>query len=313
MRLPRLSPRAYERITLFALFALGFIIVTGAAVRLSNSGLGCTEWPNCTSDHFVATFNFNQLMEFGNRLVTGLVSVAVVLAALGAVLRDPRRRDLIWWSLGLVASIPAQAVLGGISVKMDLAPPFITAHFLLSIIIVWNAVVLHRRAGQPDGRPEAIVDRSTIQLGRLLVALSVLVLITGTLVTGTGPNAGDAKATRYTFASLTEIARVHSGTAWLLLAVALIVVWRVSRIAAPAQVDQRARRLVGVILVQGLIGYAQYFTDLPAYLVLLHIIGAVLLFIAALDFHLGLFTRAGSTDPGVAPGASPPAAATVGS
>jgi cytochrome c oxidase assembly protein subunit 15 len=311
VRVPRLSPRAYERITLFALFALGFIIVTGAAVRLSNSGLGCTQWPNCTSDHFVATFDFNQWMEFGNRLVTGLVSVAVIVAALGAVLRVPRRRDLIWWSLGLVASIPAQAVLGGISVLMDLAPPFITAHFLLSIIILWNAVVLHRLAGQPEGPPIAIVDREGVRSGRLLVTLAVLVLLTGTLVTGTGPNAGDPKAARYTFLSLTDISRIHSATAWLFLLAALAVLWRFAKAGVPAQVDQRGRRLVGAIVAQGAIGYAQYVTGLPGYLVLFHIVGAVLVFVAALDFHLGLFTRASGPDSPGSPDAGQAGASTA--
>ncbi len=112
MRLPRLSPRAYERITLFALFALAFIIVTGAAVRLTGSGLGCSQWPACENGQVIAPLEYHPMVEFGNRLVTGLVSIAVVLAALGAVFRSPRRRDLIWLSLGLVASIPAQAVLG---------------------------------------------------------------------------------------------------------------------------------------------------------------------------------------------------------
>jgi cytochrome c oxidase assembly protein subunit 15 len=298
LRLPRLSPRAYGRITLLVLFAVGFIIVTGASVRLTGSGLGCSEWPTCEKGQLVAELEAHQMIEFGNRLITGVVSVAVILAVLGSLVRDPRRRDLTWWSLGLVAGIMAQAVLGGISVKMELAPAFISAHFLLSIVLVWNAMVLHNRANQPEGHPVAAVGPFEVRTGRLLVALACLVLVTGTLVTGTGPHSGDERSHRYDFASIADVVRVHSSTVWVFLAVALFLVWRLTRTGS-RDIEQRARLLVAAIIFQGALGYAQYASGVPPYLVIVHVLGSVLVFIATLHLYFGLFvvpvTERGST------------------
>jgi cytochrome c oxidase assembly protein subunit 15 len=145
VRLPRLSPRAYQRITIVALVALVFIIVTGAAVRLTGSGLGCSDWPTCEENSLVAPLEYHAMIEFVNRLITGLVSAAVIVAVLGSLIRQPRRRDLTWWALGLVAGVIGQIVLGGLTVLFELRPPFVIAHFVLSMVLVWNAVVLHQR------------------------------------------------------------------------------------------------------------------------------------------------------------------------
>jgi cytochrome c oxidase assembly protein subunit 15 len=295
-RLPRLSPRAYGRITFVALFAVGFIIVTGAAVRLTGSGLGCSEWPTCEQGQLVAELETHQMIEFGNRMITGFVSVAVILAVLGSLVRDPRRRDLTWWSLGLVGGIVAQAVLGGISVKMKLAPAFISAHFLVSIVLVWNAMVLHNRANRPDGPVEAVVGPLDVRVGRVLLALAGVVLFTGTFVTGTGPHAGDEQAHRYDFATITEVARVHSGAVWVFLAVAVFFVWRLTR-SGSAAIEQRARLLVAAILLQGALGYAQYASGVPPYLVIVHVVGAVLVFVATLHLYFGLFAVAADAGP----------------
>ena len=152
MRTFRLSPWAYRRITLIALLALAFIIVTGGAVRITGSGLGCPDWPTCADGRIVAEQSFHPMVEFVNRVITGIVSLAVILAVLGSLVRRPRRPDLIVLSLGLVLGIVAQIVLGGETVKHDLAPPYVMAHFLLSLLIVWDAVVLHHRAGGPASR-----------------------------------------------------------------------------------------------------------------------------------------------------------------
>src|ERR1700736_1232278 len=151
----RLSPASYRRITFLALWALGFIIVTGGAVRLTGSGLGCPDWPTCANHQVVAPWQYHAMVEFGNRIVTGLVSVGVVLAVLGSRIRVPRRRDLTLLSWGLVAGVMGQIVLGGEAVKHKLAPPFIMGHFLLSMLLLWDALVLHHRAGQPDGPTSA--------------------------------------------------------------------------------------------------------------------------------------------------------------
>ena len=139
MRLPELSPSAYRRVTLAALWSLVFIVVTGAAVRLSNSGLGCTDWPTCKANRVVAPFEYHAMVEFVNRTITGLVSVAVILAVLGSLRRVPRRRDLTWLSLGLVAGVVGQIVLGGMVVKFDLNPWLVQGHFVLSMLLVLDA------------------------------------------------------------------------------------------------------------------------------------------------------------------------------
>src|ERR1700730_13143086 len=152
LRWPReLSPEAYHRVTLLAVWALGFIILTGGAVRLTGSGLGCPDWPTCSRHRVVAPLHYHALVEFVNRSITGLVSVMVIVAVLGALVRVPRRRDLTWLALGLVAGVISQIVLGGLTVLFKLAPPFVMAHFLLSMLILADATVLHHRAGWPDG------------------------------------------------------------------------------------------------------------------------------------------------------------------
>ena len=162
MRVPHLSPIAYRRITIVAAILLAIIIVTGGAVRLSDSGLGCPSWPNCSSGQLTAhaQSDSHQWIESLNRMFTGLVSVAVIVAVLGSLVRIPKRRDLVWLSLGLVAGVFAQAVLGGLTVLFDLKPGFVMAHFLLSIVLLTNAIVLVRRAGQPDAPAHAVVTRA---------------------------------------------------------------------------------------------------------------------------------------------------------
>lgn len=287
VRPPRLSPRAYQRITLLALVALVFIIITGAAVRLTGSGLGCSDWPTCESNQLVAPLEYHAMIEFINRTITGLVSVAVMLAVLGSLVRTPRRRDLTWLSVGLVAGVVGQILLGGLTVLFELHPPFVIAHFLLSMVLVWNAVVLHHRAGH-DGRPGLpLVPRPIRRLGVALVGLASLAVVTGTIVTGTGPHGGDEEVARLPF-DITEVARLHSAVVWVFLVVAIATVVRLRRTGTASIVDRRARSLVGAILVQGAIGYTQYLTGVPPMLVLVHIAGSVAVWIAALVFLLDL-------------------------
>lgn len=287
VRLPRLSPRAYQRITLAAALALAFIVVTGAAVRLTGSGLGCSDWPTCEQDQFVAPLEYHAMVEFVNRTITGLVSVAVALAVLGSLLRTPRRRDLTWWSLGLVAGVVGQIVLGGLTVLYHLSPPFVIGHFLLSMILMWNAVVLHERAGHDGSRGLPLVPRRVRTLGRTMVGLAVAVLVSGTVVTGTGPHGGDETVDRLPF-DLMEVARIHTVVVWAFLATAVWTLWELHRHGAPLHVDRRAKVLVAAIVVQGGVGYFQYFTGVPPLAVLLHVAGSIVVWVAVLRFHLGL-------------------------
>lgn len=280
-RLPLVSPAAFRRITLVALVALCFIIVTGGAVRLTGSGLGCSDWPGCEEGRFVAALELHPMVEFVNRLVTGVVSLSIAVAVLGSLRRTPRRRDLTLLSLGLVAGVIGQILLGALTVAFELAPPFVMAHFILSLVLVTNAVVLHHRAALPDGATQAVelVDRRTRQgivaLGPALAAA----IVAGTVVTGAGPHGGDEEAPRFGF-EIDTVARIHSLGVLLFLGLLLWVINRFERTQAPAEVRERARQLMGVAVAQAGVGWVQYFTDVPALLVGVHILGATLVWVA---------------------------------
>ena len=295
----RLSPRAYRRITLVAAILLAMIIVTGAAVRLTGSGLGCPEWPNCTKNSLTPTtaVGFHGRVEFVNRMITGLVSVGVILAVLGSVLRAPRRRDLIWLSIGLVVGVIAQALLGALVVEKLLDPPFVMGHFLLSAVLLANAIYLYYRAGIPDGvRTHPVVPSSILWMARLLMVVVGIVLVTGTVVTGAGPHSGDAgnrasvdlRATRLDL-PVPEAARVHGTTVMVFLGLVLVTAWLVFRARPGRRVTDRLGILLVLLVAQGVIGYTQYFTGVPALLVGVHVAGATAVFAATLVFLLGLY------------------------
>jgi cytochrome c oxidase assembly protein subunit 15 len=291
VRLPRVSPVAYRQITLFALVALTFIIVTGASVRLTGSGLGCSDWPTCEQGQFVAPLEFHPMVEFVNRLITGLVSLAVILAVLGSLLRTPRRRDLTWLSIGLVAGVVAQIILGAVVVLMELDPVSVIGHFLVSILLVWNAVVLHERAGHDGSRGVPIVPQGVLLISRLMVVVTLAVVVAGTVVTATGPHGGDEEAERLTAFDISEVVRVHAVLAWLLLGLTIAAMAWLRRVGAPRTVDQRGAALVAAIVVQGAVGYAQYFNGVPPLLVGIHVAVAIVVWIAALRFSLAMVAR----------------------
>lgn len=300
----RITPDAYQRVTLVATVALGFIMVTGGAVRLTGSGLGCPDWPNCEQGRLVAPLEFQPMVEFVNRCVTGLVSVAIILAVLGSVRRDPRRRDLVVLSLGLVAGVVAQIVLGKFTVLYDLDPKFVMAHFLLSIVMLANAVVLHWRAGQPDGGPSRPVVGSEIRLlGGLITATTALVVFLGTVVTGAGPHGGDEKATRLDV-PLHRAAQIHGLSVVLLVALVVATLVLLRRSGAPEAVRRRGAVLLAVLVAQAGVGYVQYFTGVPVLLVGIHIAGAVSVWSAVVWFQLGLHRR-GAPGDGDGDGAPP--------
>jgi cytochrome c oxidase assembly protein subunit 15 len=264
-------------------------------VRLTDSGLGCPSWPNCSSGQLTAhaQSDSHQWIESLNRMFTGLVSVAVIVAVLGSLVRIPKRRDLIWLSVGLVAGVFAQAVLGGLTVIFDLKPGFVMAHFLLSIVLLTNALVLVRRAGQPDAPARAVVTPRTITLGRVLLGLAALVLVSGTVVTGAGPHSGGGKHDDVSRLDLRipDVARVHGTLVMIFLGAVLVMVWVLRRDRAPQSVQQRATVLLVVLVAQAGVGYAQYFNDIPALLVGIHIAGATAVWSATVVLYLGLFER----------------------
>jgi cytochrome c oxidase assembly protein subunit 15 len=297
-----LEPGTYRLIAAVALVALGAIIVSGAAVRLTGSGMGCPTWPSCEDGSLVprGATGHNGWIEFLNRMFTGAVSVAVALAVLGSRrLRTPRP-DLTRLAWGLVIGVFAQVLLGGVVVLLHVAPLSVAGHYLLSAALVANAVLLHHRASEPEGARRAQATPALLARSRALLGLATVVLVTGTLVTGSGPHSGDEAADRLPFAVVT-VARVHSGAVWLFLAAVLLVLRRATRGDAEPDAVGRGRLLVGAILAQGALGYVQYAADVPETMVGAHVLGSVLVWVAVLRFHLGL------TEPIPIPAASPPA------
>jgi len=305
----RLTPAKYQRITYLSVLLLSLIIVTGAAVRLTGSGLGCSDWPTCEDDQLVAEIDdVHAMVEFVNRVITGVVSLAVIFAVLGSLFREPRRKDLTWWSLGLVVGVIVQILVGALVVREHLPPSLVIAHFLISMVLVWNAVELHHRAKFSVGLPPQPAWTPLRSLSSLLVLLASGVLVTGTLVTGSGPHSGaETTQTKEALQNFQEgalhlnsesfevkrlpfdvpdVARIHAITMIVFLIVMTYTVFRISRIAKTKYVFSQAQNLLTVAVLQGAIGYTQYFTDVPALLVGFHIAGAVAVWIMTLRLYL---------------------------
>jgi cytochrome c oxidase assembly protein subunit 15 len=267
------TPDEFHKVCVTALVLVAVIVVTGAAVRLTGSGLGCNDWPNCNDKKLVDVSSHHSAIEQINRLFTFVVGLAVVLAALGAWLRRPRRRDLLWLSMALVAGIPAQGIVGAVVVWTDLNPLAVQLHFVLSMVLVAIAVVLVIRSREPDGarRISTVVPRTRHRL-RLMVAWTALAIVAGTVVTGTGPHAGDEKARRFTFLSITWVARIHSAIVWIAVLMALRLLWHLRKREHDREVlDAPLTLWMCVAILQGGVGYLQYANGVPAALVAVHV------------------------------------------
>lgn len=272
-----ISPARYRTITIGALAALAVIIVTGAAVRLTGSGLGCDDWPNCSSERVIDVSSKHAAIEQINRLFTGVVGAAVIAAVLGSYWRaGPRRRDLIGLSWGLVVGVLANAVLGGISVIVDLHPLAVQGHLLLSLALIVTGAVLVRRSGEPDGSVRGVVvTEAARRLTWVISALTAVAIFTGTLVTGAGPHAGDEDAARLDL-DIGSIARVHGVTVMISIAAVLVLARRVHGNPADRALTPAVSTWLFAGVLQAAIGYVQYFNDVPALLVGIHVAGATL-------------------------------------
>ena len=262
---------------MIALVLLCIIVVTGAAVRLSGSGLGCEDWPRCNDQRFIDVSTGHGAIEQVNRLFTGLVAAGVVLAVLAALRRRPYRRDLVNLAWGLVAGVIGQVVLGGIVVLTDLHPLANQGHFVLSMILVTNATVLLIRSRDRVERIE--IDPATRRTGRTMVIVGAIALLTGTVVTGSGPHAGDENARRFDL-DISSVARLHGATVILalLLLLATVVVARRST-SSWSTLSGLLETTMAVGVLQGVVGYVQYFNDIPVLLVAVHITGATIFMI----------------------------------
>ena len=280
------------------------IVVTGGLVRLTGSGLGCPTWPQCVPGSYTPVRQqpqgIHSVIEFGNRTLTGVVGI-VALAALVAVALDVWRRGrprrLVVLAAVPLVGVAVQAVLGGITVLTHLSPATVAAHFLVSALIVAASTVLLSRAQADDG-PARLVVRAEVQwLARALAALTAVILVLGTVVTGSGPHSGDADApARFGF-DPRSVSWLHADAVLLWFGVLLAVLVALQLSAGPALARRRAMVVLGVGLAQGLIGYVQYFTGLPVVAVALHLLGACLLVVAVTRLVLATHDRSPSNNP----------------
>jgi cytochrome c oxidase assembly protein subunit 15 len=313
------TPRSMRRIALAAVIADTVIMSTGAAVRLSSSGLGCPDWPRCSTADIVASKNAGQTLvntwiEFGNRLLNFplvVIAALVFIAAWRFRPQEPdggygsRRRGLFWLGVAQPAGIVAQAVIGGIVVLTKLNPAAVSIHFLVSASIVAAAVTLHVRCTEGTGPPVVVVRRDLRLLSAALAAVTGVMLAAGTVVTGTGPLAGHADTPRYKL-PLEGVTQLHADIGWLLcgLTVALVLGLRVS--GAPPRAMRAGWIVIAALLLQGMIGYIQYFNHLPAGLVWVHVTGAVIVWIAVLRLFFALRDRGPVNSALTGPAASVP-------
>ncbi|MEV0005690.1 COX15/CtaA family protein [Micromonospora sp. NPDC050980] len=276
------SPTLLRRLAFTSIIANVAIVVTGGAVRLTASGLGCPTWPRCTDESYTTTpeMGVHGVIEFGNRLLTfavGIIALAVVLAVLA---QRPRRRGLLPLAVGVLLGIPAQAVIGGITVLTNLNPWVVGLHFLASMAVIAVAYALWRRTGEPDGPVTPTVPAPLRTLAWITTVVGAAVLVVGTWVTGSGPHAGDRGAARNGL-DPEAISQVHADGVFLLIGLSVALLFAFRAVGA-----RRAARAAGVLLAvelgQGLIGFVQYFTHLPAVLVAAHMLGSCLVLLATL-------------------------------
>lgn len=275
------------------------IIGTGGAVRLTDSGLGCSTWPMCEPGHFTPVFHeassIHSFVEFGNRTMTGVLSVIGVMVLV--LVWTDRRRSESYRALGIVplAGVLTQAVIGGIVVLLHLHPGWVSLHFGVSVALVWFSAYLLHRHGEGDGAPQRVAGRGVATAGALLGLLLVPVVTLGVLVTGSGPHSGDTEVGYRLALDPLTMTRAHSASVWLFLlalVALLVLLHRTPGGPRVAAARKAAWLLLAVTLSQGLVGYVQYFTGLPELLVGIHLVGAGCLTWATANAVLKLRTRA---------------------
>ncbi len=285
-----LATRALPALSGLLLFLQSALVITGGAVRVTGSGLGCPTWPECTPGSYTpvpgqAEGALHAWIEFGNRLLT-FALLFVALATVIAILRAGRR-DLRFLGATQVLGILGQGVLGGITVLTDLNPLAVGSHLLLSILLIAAATSLQSRRHHPYVRTSS----TQVRISRLSIAhinVAFIAITIGTLVTGSGPHAGDVDAPRLDFA-ITTITRFHSLSVWLLMGITIVFLFSKS-------LNFETKRWLRIFLVlaiaQGGLGYIQYFLGVPEGLVVLHLLGSVLVWIAAWRIRLSVVRKA---------------------
>ncbi|MBA2812113.1 heme A synthase [Streptomyces sp. KM273126] len=287
------APGTVQRAALAALVMSVVIVVTGGAVRLTGSGLGCPTWPKCTEDSITATsaMGMHGAIEFGNRMLTYVLCAAVGWAIIAARSQKPWRRSLTRLGWAQFWVVMGNAVLGGIVVLVGLNPYTVAAHFLLSTALMTVATVMWQRTRESDTAPRPLVGKAVQQLVWVMVVATVLLIAVGTVVTGAGPHAGDSSDVERMPLDWENVSRLHAVLAWIVVTLTFALWFVLKAVAAPKDPLDRTRDLFLVLLAQGVIGYVQYFTDLPEVLVGAHMLGSCLVWIATLRVLLSLRER----------------------
>lgn len=301
-----------RRTFLAVVLAQSAIVVTGGLVRLTGSGLGCPTWPECAPGSYVPTVEqaegVHSYIEFGNRLLTFVLSAVVLAAVVAAWRHRPRRRDLRVLAALQLLGVAAQAGLGGVTVLTGLDPATVAAHFLLSMVLVAGAVVLLEAGGRPADVPAAggavalaapPVRPEIRWLGAALSLAAALVLVVGTVVTGSGPHSGDAEQPARFGLDPQTVSWLHADLVFAFAGLTFAMMLALRLTDAPAAARRRAAAVLAVIFAQGAVGYVQYFTDLPAALVVLHMAGACLVVVTTVRLQLTL--RSGPEPAGALP------------
>jgi len=282
-----LTPRQYVVVAYVALAALTAIVLTGAAVRLTDSGLGCPQWPRCYGKLY-PPLSTHAVIEFSNRLLTGPVSIAAGLAWVGALRRRPYRRDLTLLAALLPLGVLGQAVLGGLTVRGKLDYGWVMGHFALSMLILVAAAALVWRATYEPGERPPRGDRTLVMCARALVALGALTIFAGTAATAAGPHAGGnagERINRLSFdgrGTMDFVIHRHAEIALAFSLLAVLTWWLARRRGADAAVRRATTALCALVALQGAVGLDQYETHLPTELVWVHVALACAAWLAAL-------------------------------
>lgn len=303
------TPQHVRRAALAALVMSVVIVVTGGAVRLTASGLGCTTWPRCTADSLTPTpaMGINGVIEFANRMLTYVLCAAVGWFILAARSAKPWRRPLTRLGWAQFWMVMSNSVLGGITVLTGLNPYIVAAHMVAAMGLLWIAVVSWERAAEGDGEPRALVAEPIRRLAQVLVGVIGLLVLAGTLVTGAGHHPGasskDGKPVYRIPVDYDRLVQAHADLVFLSVGLTLAALLVFAAVKAPPAARARVRELFVLLLLQGVLGFVQYFTDAPELMVGLHMLGAALIWGAALRVPLALRTRAGAPDRSAAPAA----------
>ena len=273
------------------------IVVTGALVRLTASGLGCPTWPDCSDGSLIPVARqaegFHKYIEFGNRMLTFALALIILAALIAAIRHRPRRKVLIGLAFLLLAGVAAQAVIGGITVLTGLNPLSVAAHFLVSAGLIAVSVALYERGNESfDGPKTTLVRKELSVVSRALVALGFVIVVLGTVVTGSGPHSGDSNVVNRLPLDPRVVSWLHADVVLLFvgLTFALALGLRLTQASTVAQ--RRVFVLIAIVLLQGVIGYTQYFTGLPELLVAVHVVGACAVWWATLRIPYALRSRA---------------------